>query len=250
MRIHTLFADGVDNMHITWEFEKLLTLLRLYVFLFFGGLVIYLFNVDHKIFVGMDSWIGVFTLVLALLPLIRHDSPYRTPLLLPAWFLYSSIQDVASIVLSFITDTYSSYETWSYNSDLRDRCRGWISGSEWSSEIDVRILGGTASALGDDDALEKFFEAIPGLFNSRLVEDLERDFPLSFLETFWHALGGFMGRTLSSNSVTELDKSRRDVICREIISMVPCPGYHMDDNLRSHYYQAPVSIERLQAMAR
>ena len=102
---------------------------------------------------------------------------------------------------------------------MRDRYRGWMLGgvekeaeetaSEQSSEIDVRILGWTISALGDDDSLEKFFEAIPGLFNSKLVKDLERDFPETLLETFWNALDGFMGRTLSSNSVTESVKSRR-----------------------------------------
>jgi hypothetical protein len=95
--------------------------------------------------------------------------------------------------------------------------------SEQSSEIDIRILGWTISALGDDDSLEKFFEAIPGFFNSKLVKDLERDFPEDILERFWGALDGFMGRTLSSNSVTESVKSRRVIICRDIMSMIPCP---------------------------
>ncbi|KAF8475253.1 hypothetical protein DFH94DRAFT_635656, partial [Russula ochroleuca] len=46
-RMRTFFADGVDKMHIPWAVEGLPTLLHLSLFLFFGGLVIFLFNVDR-----------------------------------------------------------------------------------------------------------------------------------------------------------------------------------------------------------
>jgi hypothetical protein len=105
---------------------------------------------------------------------------------------------------------------------------------EQSSEIDGRILGWTISALGDDDSLEKFFEAIPGFFNSKLVKNLERDFPVSHFYTFWDALDGFMGRTLSSNSVAESVKYRRVIICRDIMSIIPC-SIDRHDNLRSPF---------------
>ncbi|KAF8484504.1 hypothetical protein DFH94DRAFT_842406 [Russula ochroleuca] len=196
-RMHAFFADGVEKMHIPWAVEGLPTLLHLSLFLFFGGLAIFLYNVDQEVFM------------------------------------------------------YHFY-------DLRICYRGWMLGglekaaeemaSERSSEIDVRILGWTISALGDDDSLERFFEAIPGFFKSKLVEDLEKDFPETHLKTFWSALDGFMGRTSNSNSVTESVKSRRDVICRDIISMIPCPDYYYY-NLQSHI-KAPVSIESLQTMAR
>ena len=121
---------------------------------------------------------------------------------------------------------------------------------EQSSEIDVRILGWTISALGDDDSLEKFFESIPGLFNSKLVKNLEREFPMTHLKTFWRTLDGLMGRTLTSNSITESTKSHRSIICNDIINMIPCPINSMHDNLRSYFDQAPVSIARIQAIAR
>lgn len=59
-----------------------------------------------------------------------------------------------------------------------------------------------------------------------------------------------MGHTLTSNSVKESVKSHRDITCRDIMSMIPYPGFVIADNLQSHLYQAPISIERLQAMAR
>ena len=121
---------------------------------------------------------------------------------------------------------------------------------EQSLEIDVRILGWTISALGDDDSLEKFFETIPGLFKSKLVKHLEREFPMTHLKTFWQTLDGLMGRTLFSNSVTESTKSRRAIICNDIINMIPCPINSMRDNLRSYFDQAPLSMERFQTIAR
>ena len=261
-RMHAFFAEGVDNMHIPWAVEGLPTLLHLSLFLFFGALVVFLFNVDHEVFLCVVWWIGLFTSVyglITLLPLIRHNSPYNAPLSLPAWFLYTGMQYVIFKVLSFITSSYGTYGTWVRYRDLRNHYRDWMLGgvekaaeevaSKRSSEIDVRILGWTISALGDDDSLEKFFEAIHGLFDSTLVKDLETHFPETLLNTFWGALDGFMGRTLSSNSVTESVKSHRVLICRDIISMIPRPYFFFTLNLKSHFDQAPVSIERLQFMA-
>ncbi|KAN0116055.1 hypothetical protein V8E52_006361, partial [Russula decolorans] len=42
-RMRAFFADGLDNMHVPWAVEGLPTLLHLSLFLFFGGLVIFLF---------------------------------------------------------------------------------------------------------------------------------------------------------------------------------------------------------------
>jgi hypothetical protein len=121
--------------------------------------------------------------------------------------------------------------------------------SERSSEIDISIFDWTIRALGDDDSLEKYFEAIPGFFNSEPGKALQRDFPEAVLKAFWDALDGFMGRTSSSNSDKDAAKARV-IICRDIMSVIPCPGHFMNDNLHDHFDQAPVSIERLQAMAR
>jgi Family of unknown function (DUF6535) len=48
--MRAFFAGGVDNMHIPWAVEGLPMLLHLSVFLFFGGLVVFLSNIDHAVF--------------------------------------------------------------------------------------------------------------------------------------------------------------------------------------------------------
>jgi uncharacterized protein DUF6535 len=84
--MRTFSVNGVDKMHIPWSVEGLPTLLHILLFLFFGGLVIFLFNTDHEVFTSVVWWIGLFSTVYGLVtlsPLIRHDSPYNSPLSLP-----------------------------------------------------------------------------------------------------------------------------------------------------------------------
>jgi hypothetical protein len=221
--MRAFFAEGVDRMHIPWAVEGLPALLHLSLFLFFGGLAIFLFNVDSEVFSYVIWWIGLFSMVyglITLLPIIRHDSPYNSPLSTPAWFLYASIHHVIFKILAFI-GRFWSLRTWRCCEHSRDRYQGWMSGgvekaaeetaSERSSEIDVQILDWTISALGDgdDDSLKKFFEAIPGFFSSKLVKHLERELPLEPLKKFRDTLGGFLVRTWSSNSFGDSEKGRR-----------------------------------------
>jgi Family of unknown function (DUF6535) len=104
-RMRAYFFDGVDKMHVPWAVEGLPTLLHLSLFLFFGGLVIFLFNVDQEVFTCVVCWVLLFSTMyglITLLPLIRHDSPYNTPLSLPTWFLYARILYVTYKVLASI----------------------------------------------------------------------------------------------------------------------------------------------------
>ncbi|KAF8471366.1 hypothetical protein DFH94DRAFT_637091, partial [Russula ochroleuca] len=69
-RMRAFFANGVDEMHIPWAVEGLPTLLHLSVFLFFGGVVIFLFNVDQEVLTGVAWWIGLFSVAYGLITLL------------------------------------------------------------------------------------------------------------------------------------------------------------------------------------
>ena len=227
-RMRAFYADGVEKMHVPWAVEGLPTLLHISMFLFFGGVAIFLFNLDSEVFTCVVCWIGLFLIVyglITLLPLIRHENPYYTPLSKPAWYLFSSIAYVTFKVLTYIAHGFGAYRIWDLCYDLKYRYRYWISGGmektaektaeKETSEIDLRILDWTFtdSLLGDDDSLEKFFQSIPGLFDSpRLV--VKYDFSPVTSPMFWDALDGFMRR---SWSVTESIKIRWDNFCKDII---------------------------------
>jgi len=120
-----------------------------------------------------------------------------------------------------------------------------------SSEIDLGILDWTISALGEDDTLERFFEVIPGFFNSQMVNDIQRPLPDTFLSRFLDSWGGFVTRNLLSNSISEEIKIRRLVISMNAIKEI-C-YYDDTDRIFSHlsnlrFDQIAPSIQAVQIL--
>ncbi|KAI9507342.1 hypothetical protein F5148DRAFT_981554, partial [Russula earlei] len=82
-RMRAFFAEGKDKLRIPLAVEALPLLLHLSLFLFFCGLMIFLFNVNHTISILVTFLIAVFSMVygsITLMPIFRHDSPYYAPL--------------------------------------------------------------------------------------------------------------------------------------------------------------------------
>ena len=232
-RMRAFYADGVEKMHIPWAVEGLPVLIHLSLFLFFGGLAIFLFNVDVEVFTCVFCWIGLFLIVyglITLLPLIRHDSPYYTPLSKPVWFLKVGMPSITHAVLYFISYVFlfisrrqRDFE-WHYDHGifLGLESEAEETADAQSSDIDVRILDWTIHALGDDNSQEKFFQTIPGLFSSDLV-NIFTYLPPELFSKFWRALDTFIRLTTISNSVSKETKSSRVDIAIVITSMIPTP---------------------------
>jgi hypothetical protein len=222
-RTRAFFSEGAEKLYLSRVVETTLpTLVHLSLFLFFGGLLIFLFNTNRMVFDSVTWWIAFFSIVygwITLMPIFRHDSPYYAPLSAPAWLLYSSIRYITFELLSSFYLIFSP-ETRGRFRDSRNRYRGWVLRGrgkaaeetmlERSSEIDLRILDWAMDALGEDDTVEKLFEAIPRFFRSNLVN---RNLPVALSTKFWEGLDGFLGRTLLSNSVFESVKIRRVITC-------------------------------------
>jgi Family of unknown function (DUF6535) len=280
-RMRAFFADGADKMHVPWAVEGLPTLLHLSLFLFFGGLVIFLFHVDRKVFGSVVWWIGLFSMVyvsITLLPLIRQDSPYYAPLSTPAWFLYAGIPYVTFKILHLITTTcfYFSPRTWTrctqpverwywiwvHWENLSDRYRRSMLGgveraaeetaSERSSEIDIRIFDWTIGALGDDISLEKFFEAIPGFVNSKLVHNFREHLSDNLLDRLSEVAHGFLGRTWSSNLINNSEKLRRLDVAMDAMGLIRVSDVSsiFHKILFEHWDDVPHSMEMGHTLAR
>jgi Family of unknown function (DUF6535)/Ubiquitin carboxyl-terminal hydrolase len=236
--MRAFFAEGVDKMHVPWAVEGLPMLLHLSLFLFFGGLAIFLFNVHREVFTFVICWIGLFSMVyglITLLPIIRPDSPYHSPLSTPVWFLHATMTYVTGRVLTFIVfisfllccllsfcnsriDRIAVAVVDRMGDSLEYYRRRMFKGveevaeekaSKRSSDIDVQILEWTISALGDDDSLKDFFEIIPRSFNSKMLEHLKTDIPETLRKKIKLALRGFCHRALSSDSISDSEKLRR-----------------------------------------
>ena len=70
-------------MHLNWVVEALPFLIHLSLFLFFSGLIVYMQNINHSVYLSIIVAIGLFSAVyvfFTFMPLFRPDSPYNTPL--------------------------------------------------------------------------------------------------------------------------------------------------------------------------
>ena len=164
--------------------DLLLTLLHLALLLFFVGLCIFIFNTNHSLFSSV-AWLIL---------------PY-------SWYIPQFM--ILSVTFPFGLTLF--------------RCcirRSGKEGSKWSWARDLDILRWLErTSVDDDDALEKFFQAIPDFFDSKLVNPDKRQFPEDILNRFWKTFNGFTCRTLVSNSAAESVKSRLDIAMKAMNSI-------------------------------
>jgi hypothetical protein len=78
--------------------------------------------------------------------------------------------------------------------------------------IDADLLESLLDALSEDGAWEAFFEAVPGLCGSELVNPRKARLPDELRTKFSQALSGFLDRTFSFSSVT-VRRHGRFIIC-------------------------------------
>jgi hypothetical protein len=123
-----------------------------------------------------------------------------------------------------------------------------------SPEIDVSILNWTIDALDEDDALERFFVAIPGFVNSKLAKLSKVDSASTFgVESrLQRALDGFLQRALSTNYVIESVINRRLDIYLNAMNAIDGRDRlkHAWSMLRWHFSLLPKSIETADTLVR
>ena len=219
-RIRAFFAEGVEALNLHWAIGALPILLHLSLFFFFAGLLVFLFNVNQTAFNTVVGWVtlsgGIYACI-TLMPIFRYDSPYYAPLSSTAWFLYAGILYVVFKVLCFIPrrpDTPDPLR------DRKDRYREWALGgvekaaedtaSDRSSKVDGYVLDWMAGALHEDDALERFFEALPGFCD---LKEVRLRAPSSARMKIQQVMDGFLDRTLSFEFISESIKIGRLTIC-------------------------------------
>ncbi|KAH9057255.1 hypothetical protein EDB87DRAFT_1686538 [Lactarius vividus] len=236
-QIRAFFSEGVDKFLLPWAVETLPTLLHVSLFLFFAGLVVFLCNVDLTIFKSVLSWVSICTVLygcITFMPIFRHDSPYHTPLSLPAWNIVTGIPFVTFRVLRWLT----GFPCFSYGSlnrflDLEGSSRKLlVQGMQKTAEetalnspsdLVTRAFLWTFDSLDEDHELERFFSGLPGFRSSKVVDD-----PLPVLtedqqRKLLRALIGLSDRTFSSDLLPEPVKNRRAVICTKALDPAEIP---------------------------
>jgi Family of unknown function (DUF6535) len=320
-RTRAFFSRGIENMHVPWAVEALPAMLHLSFFLFFSGLLIFLFNINHSAFISVASCIGVFSFLygwITFLPIFWPNSPYYGPLSPAAWLLYAALRSALFLlhttlrlalrqpqaalrsarlqlqaalrsarlqlqaalqsallqlraalqsplirVVFFIIygspkepQNPSRSLAWRYGYRMSTglwKVADEVVARDGSCKTDVDILGWTMkNALGEDNKLEKFFQAIPGLLQSKKSGISAKN--LADLGVFWDALDSFLRRTLSSDSVIDSVKSFRLDTYFKIIGIFEHKPKFISEVLRfilrRFSGQLPQTIKRTNILAR
>ena len=236
-RIRAFFSEGVEKHLLPSTVEILPTLLHISLFLFFAGLVVFLWNVNLTIFKLVFSWVGVCTALygcITVIPILRHDSPYHTPLSSPAWRIITGISFLTFRVLQWFTEFVCASDA------AYDRFRGLEkgyrkllvqgmqktaeeTGLNLPSEIDIRAFLWTFDRLDEDHELERFFSGLPGFRSSKVFVDPLPSLAEEAKQRLFDALIGLLDRTFSSDFLPESDQNRRAIICAKAIAPVDIP---------------------------
>ena len=219
-RVRAFVSEGADKSHISWVVEALPALVHLSICLFIAGLLVWMFNINRLVFFAVISCTALFAVVylwFTFSPIFRPNNPCYSPLSPTIWSIYTGISYAIFNVLSS-SMFGASHRFDRLKKDYRNRLSEGIgktaekTACQLSSEIDVRILTSTLDALGEDSARAKFFDATPGFFISKHVDNLESHLLEEFRRKFRLVLNGFLDRTFSSSLISESARSTQLLI--------------------------------------
>ena len=233
--IRAFFAEGVENSLLPWAVEALPALLHISLFLFFAGLVVFLWNVNLTSFKLVLSWISICTTLygcITFMPVFRHGSPYNTPLSSLAWQTVTRISFVAIWWFTPVVHLLGGAIYYRFRL-LKESYRKLLAqgmqmtaeetGLKSPSEIGARAFMWTFGSLDEDRDLERFFSGLPGFRSSKVIED-----PLPILTSeqkkkLSTTLVGLFDRTFSSDLVPEPVKMRRAIVCVKALDSAEFP---------------------------
>ena len=221
-RLRAFFSDAVGGSLVLPMVRSLRAMIHLSLFLFFAGLIIFLYNTHNTVFIALISWMALSItayMYITVLPILRPNSPYKTPFSSLIWRLFTGLAYVTLEVL-----TSPLFRTGHHFRILKaDYYKRFVEGSmrkraektalQRSSEIDARVLISMLAAVDEDDSPEEFFKAVAGFFNSDQVGDLEEHLLDEFRTKFMPKLNSFLARIFSSNSVSEPVRSDQFITC-------------------------------------
>ena len=224
-RVRTYLFLGVVRFRLDTVANSVPLLLHLSVFLFFTGLVEFLFQLDNTLAYIILACVVVCAVLygtVTLFPLFCRDCPYQTPMSRPLWRIFQALK------FTFLAFSLRIYKIIVPNpifrqNNLKERmegCKKRLLGGlrhdiercamDKFKELDVAGLRWTLQSLREPSELESFIAAIPGILGPitseitiTLIELLYADdadlglrighllktqmhMPIACIESLWH----------------------------------------------------------------
>ena len=202
-RMRAYIFDGIEGFKLNRAIEAIVTLLHISVFLFFTGLVDFFISINTTVAHVTLGCVVLFALaygILTILPSLRFNCPYRTPLSGITWRLsHGSVYGIFQVIGGIEGHIHDFLLTlWRLT---HRQARGTLSPTRWRDALDNRVvkhrrwlsdglgksversatdapptvdahaLEWTLTALDEDKEIEDFAARVPGFFDSKAVPD-------------------------------------------------------------------------------
>ena len=179
-RTREYLSEGVKTFALSRAVNAVPALLHVAVFLFFAGLVDFLFSIDTtvgRVILGVVGFFGCIYIFLTFLPNVRPNCPYRTPLSLDAlkWFLV--VSTAPSLLAIHCLRCFMPDDKFR---KARERLQRFVKSLRWTmveavrslqEEIDQSALRWAVETVDDDDDIETLIEGIPEFLDAKTSEN-------------------------------------------------------------------------------
>ncbi|KAH9965097.1 hypothetical protein BGW80DRAFT_759609 [Lactifluus volemus] len=231
-RIHAFRLRTMDS-GVFMAIDITSVLIHTSLFLFFIGLLIYLFNINHTLFCAVAWFLGISAaayLIVSLMPLYRIDSPYGSPLsFLLLWPFSGALYAILRILKSVIPAGNIASEHFHRLKTIYSEgfATAFLkSALKPSPNIECQIMDRTIDIM-DDRELEWAFERFCDFSSSSsaVVSSIRY-----LAKSKWSsALEAFSDITFSSDSLLESDRIRRLGLCMMVadLAQLPNAGLHI-----------------------
>jgi hypothetical protein len=192
-RTRAYMFNGIASFKMSRAVKAMPILLHLSIFLFFAGLVEFLWNANSTVgrwVLGFISALSLAYLTFTVLPNLYLNCPYSTPVSELSWrlsqYLLLSIlhliQGFEGLFLRYRTRGLSQWTQWreAVHTQIKER-REWlkrglqksiiINATKAPQTTDEDALSWTLTVLDDDREFEDFVARVPGFFESTTVQE-------------------------------------------------------------------------------
>jgi hypothetical protein len=165
---------GLKQFGMSYAVELIPTLLHLSVFLFFVGLVIFLFTIFTTVAIIVSISVGVFSvayIALTILPCVYLNCPYRTPLSNLSWNVWHTIMRV---IMSLVLGAEAIFHTPGRRVKWRSKFGGYMQDHDlWRNAGLSRSVASGAQSTPEDRELQalNWFLHVPALSEDTTFQD-------------------------------------------------------------------------------
>jgi hypothetical protein len=245
-RTREYLFEGVQTFALSRVVGALPALLHVAVFLFFAGLIDFLFSIDStvgRVMLGVVGSFGCFYIFLTFLPNVSPNCPYRTPLSLDALKWVLVVFTVPALLAIHCLRCFIPGDKFT---KVRERLQRFVKSLRWTmsdaveklqAEIDQKALRWAVETVDDDDDMETLIEGIPEFLEAKTSDNalpiVEELFDRGQSKSLGHHINRLI-QTCTADGYRGTDeklRKRRALICLDttrILSMMLSKSFFYD----------------------